>query len=228
MQHRQRRISEWEIASEAWTPGRADCVILHRERGKKITHNWLFRTYFLFYFIIILMYCVGLIITRSSSLMYFLVERHRPSVLAEPHSDPFWSLIGTIFNWDSFFFFKEWILYKDVEIVIDKRIKIKTVPFRLSGRNGREITQTPRNSGKIRNVFSNLPQVSRRFGRRRVVQRRHDKALSDSRANTSSSKRSGLPTYIGAKKRAEQFRAVAISPIRAFFAVTIIIKKTIL
>lgn len=156
------------------------CYITQRKR-KKITHNWLFRIYFLFYFIIILMYCVGLIITRSSSLMYFLVERHRPSVLAEPHSDPFWSLIGTIFNWDSFFFFKEWILYKDVEIVIDKRIKIKTVPFRLSGRNGREITQTPRNSGKIRNVFSNLPQVSRRFGRRRVVRRRHDKALSDSR-----------------------------------------------
>lgn len=57
------------------------------------------------------------------------------------------------------------------------------------------------------------------------MRRRHDKALSDSRANTSSSKTSGLPTYIAAKKRAEQFRAVAISPIRAFFAVTIIIKK---
>lgn len=144
------------------------CYITQRKR-KKITHNWLFRIYFLFYFIIILMYCVGLIITRSSSLMYFLVERHRPSVLAEPHSDPFWSLIGTIFNWDSFFFFffKEWILHKDVEIVIDKRIKIKTVPFRLSGilrsqkrtRNHANAAEFGKNTKRFFEFTAGFPEV---------------------------------------------------------------------
>lgn len=110
-----------------------------------------------------------------------------------------------------------------MEIVIDKRIKIKTVPSlgHLGTRNHANAAEFGKNTKRFFAFTAGFPEV-------REETRRATSSRQSPIRFTSSFKRSGLPTYIGAKKRAEQFRAVAISPIRAFFAVTIIIKKTIL